>query len=357
MSRTFVCQVVPKQLTSKLLVSQAANNFCFNLIETNCFDNVVSLIPINITKQIVNDSDDQVCYVQSRFFKSHRNIFKLFNAILESIQLSTKVKEFNSIWYYNVTPHNLFSCLILKYIYKKQIYVILADYTPSHTKFSLQYFIKVFIEKRVSGIISLSARNIFTHANMDTLAGIIPVNKIHNVGISRPIKNDFLLSGRLEESTGLLLAVETFSQLPECNLYITGVLNEEMKVEVSMHQNIFYLGLLSYEEYIEVLEDIPYSLNFRNPNFDKNMNNFPSKIIEAFSYNRIVVSTCRYSELSGFRYFYSKYEKKSLMKLIREIIVMTNDELESYSNHSLLLEKTFSEQVWKSYLSKTEIVN
>lgn len=35
--RTFICNIVPNDLVVELKVSQAANNFCFNLIDQNCF--------------------------------------------------------------------------------------------------------------------------------------------------------------------------------------------------------------------------------------------------------------------------------------------------------------------------------
>ncbi|MFD1294229.1 hypothetical protein ACFQ5N_10315 [Lutibacter holmesii] len=355
MDRLFICQVVPKKLTSELKVSQAANNFCFNLIDTNCFNNVISLVPINVVKKIENEKDNFVNYVQSRRFKSHKGIFKFLNSFIESIILAKKAKKAKNIWYYNITPHNLLSCLILKYIYGREIFIILADYTPSNNKFSLQRFIKSFIEKKISGIISLSCRNEFSNKNMVNLAGIVPLSKINNIEIKNPIDTKFLLSGRLEESTGWSLAIKTFSNLPqEFKLFITGSLTKDQEQEISTCPNIFYLGLLSYEKYLELLREIPFSLNLRNPKFDKNMNNFPSKVLESFSYNRIVISTFSYNELKKFKYFYSNYEINSLSNLLKEISEKSYNELFGYSNHSLLLQETFSESIWKKYLTNIE---
>jgi len=351
MERTFICQVVPKQLTSKLNVSQAANNFCFNLIDANCFSSVLSLVPINIIDKIKGNDID---YIQYRGFSSHKGLFKLLNSVIESFVLAKKVKKSKNIWFYNVTPHNFLSILILKFLYKKKNFLILADYTPSKKFFSIQRFIKIFIEKNVSGIISLSGRVEFSNKNMLNLAGIVPLNKIYDIKLSKSIKKEFLFSGRLEDSTGWSLAIEVFSKLPDCTLIITGHLSKDKIEEISKYKNIKYLGLLSYDEYLKLLNKIPFNLNLRNPSFDKNLNNFPSKILEAFSYNRIVLSTFKYNELNGFKYFYCKYDSSSLRDLLINISKKAFDELKDHSNHSLMLEKSFSEIKWKKYLTNIE---
>lgn len=354
MNRTFICQVVPKEMTTKFVVSQAANNFCFNLIDTKCFKQITSLVPINVSEKIVNEKENYPEYIQSRVFRTHVGVFKLLNAVLENFMLAKKNKKCENIWYYNLTPHNLLSAVLLKFLYGRNLFIILADYTPSKRIFSLQYFIKWFIENKFSGIISFSEMNEFQHENELNLAGIVPLSKIKRLKIARPVKNEFLLSGRLEESTGFTLAIETFAKLPQYKLYITGALTKEKEEQILKYDNIEYLGLLSYEKYLNLLKEIPYVLNLRNPKFIKNKNNFPSKVLESFSYNRIVISTFKYNELKGFKYFYSKYEKNSLTNLLTEICNKTYMDLLEYSDHSSLLEQNFSEKKWKKYLTKTE---
>lgn len=353
MPDVFVCQVVPKDLTSKLIVSQAANNFCFNLIDSNCFDRVVSLVPINVVYSII-DTSSEISYIQTRLFKNHTGLFKLLNSIIESFKLSNRVKKCSKIWFYNITPHNFLSSIILNIFYKKSIFLILADFTPPNSKLSFQYLIKIFIEKRVSGIISLSSRNTFQHNNMSNLAGIIPANKVINIKNNFSSKRDFLLSGRLEESTGVTMAIEVFSLLPDCQLLITGNLNDEVVDLIAQYDNITYLGLLNYEDYLKILCSIPFVLNFRNPSFNKNLNNFPSKILEAFSVNRVVISTFEYEELEGFKYFHCPYEKESILNIIKELKEMPFSDLEGFAQHSQLLINTFSEDAWKSLLLKIE---
>ncbi|MDD3320479.1 MAG: glycosyl transferase family 1 [Paludibacter sp.] len=355
MKRVFICQVVPKNLTSKFVVSQAANNFCFNLIDNNCFDEVKSLVPTNIISKIISDENDSsIEYIQCRYFKRHKGVLKLINSILESFNLAYSTKSAKNIWVYNITPHNLLSCLLIKFLFHKNIFLLLADYTPSGNTFSVQGFIKYFIEHKVSGIISLSSRNEFNHKNMTSLAGIVPENMIFDTKPLQPINNDFLLSGRLEESTGLSLAINAFSKIKNVNLYITGRLNDEIIGEIEKYPNIKYLGLLNYVDYLSLLHKIPFSLNLRNPSFEKNLNNFPSKVLEAFSYSKIVISTIKYPELNGFKYFHCLYSEESLIETINDILISDYIELAKYANHSEQLKITFSEDCWKSTINEIE---
>ena len=50
--RLFICQSIPNKFIKKYEVSQAAANFCFDLISNDCFDKSLSLIPINIKDYI-----------------------------------------------------------------------------------------------------------------------------------------------------------------------------------------------------------------------------------------------------------------------------------------------------------------
>lgn len=58
--RVFICNIVPKGLLVEFQGSQAANNFCFNLIEGKCFQSVYSIVPKFCNKNISYSSNDGV---------------------------------------------------------------------------------------------------------------------------------------------------------------------------------------------------------------------------------------------------------------------------------------------------------
>ena len=204
-----VSQVVPRSVVSKLGVSQAANNFCFNLFENNCFSEMVSFVPNNVTYKIDNDFDDGVKYFQCRRFRHVGFGFSL-NILITSFQIASYLSKKEKIWFYNVSPSNFLAILILRLFFRKNVYIIMADYTPTKKKCSIQYFLGEII-KSTRGIVSLSGRTVFNHHNFKVKAGITPISTISKETVDCINDRSFLLSGRLDDSTGLDLAIDVFN--------------------------------------------------------------------------------------------------------------------------------------------------
>jgi glycosyltransferase involved in cell wall biosynthesis len=354
MNNIFITQIVPKNKIKELHVSQAACNFSYSLIDTKCFDFTASLIPINVDEK-VNFVEKDIFKVQCRFFP-HRGIFRALNMLIESISLTYIAKNYAHVWFYNITVHTLLSFIILKYFFRKNVYVIVADYTPTLKKYSIQRLVKKVIESS-SGLILLSSRSEFKHNNFFIIPGIKQLSAIRTDidTINQKGKRKFLFSGVLGEVTGLPMALEVFKNLEDVDLFITGRADLTLFENFKDYSNIHYLGFLSYEEYLVLLKDMDICINFRNPNLPENNNNFPSKILEYFSFNKVVVSTILYPELNKFSYFCEKYDKELLMKKIREINNMDEDLLLKYCNHATLLMNNFSENAWKNAIEKIQL--
>jgi hypothetical protein len=93
----------------------------------------------------------------------------------------------------------------------------------------------------------------------------------------------------------------------------------------------------------------------RDPSYPENLNNFPSKILEFFSYNKIVISTIDYPELIDFKYLRCEFDKYSLTNIIESIISKKHEELAFLCDNSKSLIENFSEIHWKNSFNKIEI--
>ena len=77
---------------------------------------------------------------------------------------------------------------------------------------------------------------------------------------------------------------------------------------------------MKYNDYISLLKDkIHICLSLRNPEYKENENNFPSKILEYFSYNKLVISTIKYPEIDSANNISINYNINELLKAISSI--------------------------------------
>jgi glycosyltransferase involved in cell wall biosynthesis len=349
--RLFITQVVPNEFVRKYNVSQAGTMFCFDLIDNNCFDNALSLIPANIDEYI----KDKCLHNNVTFIQVNRKFFlKIFSNFIENIIIVIKSLKYKTIWYYNITPSNFISAFILRYLFFKQVYAIIADYTPSKSRFNLNNILKFIIE-HLKGIITLSQRGVINHKNNITIAGVLPTSKIDNISAKRVnVNNKFLFSGVLSKQKGIDKAIEIFSEIPEAELIISGRGDFDVENAIKNFNNIKYLGFLTQQEYKRVLSEVTFCLNFRNPSYPENENDFPSKVLEYFSYNKVVISTIKYPELYSFNYFYTPFDNEKITKLVKRILNLSEEKLNKYNSHTDKLKESFSEKIWKSTLLKIE---
>lgn len=352
MKRCFITQQVPPDLVVKFNISQAGVNFCNHLVQNKMFDAAFALPILSIVPNIMGEciNDKNYTYIQYRLFP-HKGIGKLLNALIENFKCAFLVRNFKHIWFYNVNKQTILLYIIVKYILFKKVYILVADFRPGK-KISINSIIKTLIDKS-NGIITLSMRSIFKNLNSICIPGIVPLEKLSEHSI--PIQNrSFLLSGVLKEATGISMAIDIFAHLPNERLYITGILEQKYIEKINLYPNIIYKGYLEYDEYKQLIQDIPFGLSLRDPSFAINRNNFPSKILEYFAMNKIVISTIDYPEINGLHFFKANYELIELSKLIEDISVMKSEELNYYRNHSQFLKEHFSEKAWKKAFDNIE---
>lgn len=355
-SRCFICSIIPNKFIPTVKASQAANNFCSALIEGNCFDTTVSIIPPAWSNKDIPKQENHIKYLQSH---SKYKIIQNLMLIINNIKAARLVRKKKDIWFYNITKSNILCFIILRYILHINTYVILLDLTPSKKIFSINKWVPTLL-KHSQGVISLSSRIPSSNKNTQYIAGVVPDKNINQstTQIKKPLS--FLFSGVLDNHTGIDLAINVFKKNPNLHLIISG-LGDISKFHIENCKNIDYKGYLSYNDYLKIYDEVDVCLSLRNPHYQENSYNFPSKILEYFCHGKIVLSTIKYPEINEFSYITCNYNEYELEKVIKKIAEMDESELNIYSNNKNNLLSFFSTQYWantfnliesKSYNSK-----
>jgi len=315
--------------------SQAGNNYQKKILSMLNIKSAYTIYPYFIRSNNNFMKHERVPVIYTRTFLPD-TLHKLYRIIFDNLKIifrSINHKEKN-ILFYNVEYYNILSILFLSKFTSKNNFIIIADF-PFYKNSLYSRFAK-FVIKNCRGIISLNS-NIRVHENSFVLSGLIQESKIQKFDNTLFNKNT-LLSGSLGPITGLELALDTFSQLPEHNLFISGrpfrmTQHEfdELISTYSKYPNIKYLGLLSEVKYLELLDNCSIALSLRNPSSAEHDYNFPSKILEYLSVGKYVISTIEYPDLPRDLIFYSRYDVECLRNKIIELCSLENESLEKHS--------------------------
>ncbi len=356
--RVFQTFLLPDSLVLKYKLSFAAANFSRNLISGGGFDKCYSLIPVNVrgTLPPIEEKGYEVVYSK---WREKPGLISKIAIFKEQYSLYKKIKNIDSLWLYNLNVINVFLfCLVKLFKPGIKINIIMLDFTPPKTWHEQNYWYFKLM-KKADGIISLSNSSLFHFKNMMILPGVVPLDAGSEPEIKEP-NNSFLLSGALNETIAQIsMILESFSQLPQCKLHITGNV-ENVGVDTKIREyskkstNIIYHGKLEFSEYMSLLHSCTYVLSTRDGNLSENQCNFPSKIIEALLHNRVVISTIDYEQLNGIRYFYVPSSKQSFISHIKDILQLKPNELLIYANQGKKVAEKYSTGVWYQAMRQIE---
>ena len=349
MKRIFITHIVPQDKILKYNLSVAACNFSLNLINGNVFDKVYSVLPTFVRGEI--EPFDGLVY------SSLRNKGKTLSKVapfLENLKLFRIIPNNSSVWYYNCTVLNVLLIIMLK-LFRPSVKqnMIILDYTPS-TRLIDRFLLR--LTNRMDSVIKLADSPLFTCKNTDCLPGVVPMDSPSYPRITQ-IKKEFLISGVLSENISMLsMLLRAFSKMPEMTLHITGkALDLELiRKYHDKYNNIIYHGMVSYDDYLRILHDVPFLLSTRNPESPENQCNFPSKIIEALLHNRIIISTLHYNQLEGINYWKVSSNENDFINDIRKIIEQPTNILLKYANQSDLVKQKYNVEIWKETMVKLE---
>ena len=356
-NRILIGTILPNSTILKYDLSQAGNNFTRKFIQAGKFNHVISYYPNRIKdeRELYSDESLGLKLTNIKGINTTNVFSKSITYVLTNYRIFLSAKSAKSIWFYNVYPPTLLSFILLR-CYGNKIYILMADYKPSRYLFSTSYLILLLIKKS-NGIIFLSSRTNLNNRNFKCIPGIHTEFCLHSKKEQYLNKTlTFLISGTLSESTGLILALKSFSKLKDHTLIISGRGCKEIAMQYAgQYSNIRYLGYQSYENYLETLKEVDVCLSLRNPNYEENEHNFPSKILEYFAIKKLVISTIDYPEIKNFNYLKAYYSEDSLISVIRNLDIL---ELEDtiVSNYNTL-RKTMSLQAWNEAITEMEHEN
>lgn len=287
MRKFFIGQYIDNdKFPNSLGVSNAGNNFQNKLVSSGYFNDCYSINPIYFVFKSYMRSPLPLKFIMKLFY----SIYSFFCCVV----ISFKLRSGDSLFFYN---HQLVYFPIIKFAKLRGIncFLILADANPKDLK---NNFIDVINSYR--GTISLNAIPDWkSFENFKVIPGI--ADSVAHQNNVTPNKSDkfILFSGALNKFTGIELALNVFSKLPNINLIITGggelqTLAQEFS---DRYKNINYLGFVENKKYISLLNQAMYGLNFRDMSIEENKYNFPSKVIEYASYGIPVISKARYEHI------------------------------------------------------------
>lgn len=338
----------------ELGISVAASNFSNTLVQGDIFDRAYSILP-PFVKGKRNPKDlasDNSTMLYSFWRRLPSPLCKLAPAF-EQIILFFKIPRGASLWLYNVTLLNWILIKLLgSFKPSVSIYPIVLDYTPGQP--GNDKFLG-FINS-TPGRISLTNYAELSKLNFCCLPGITP--STNNIPLTDGSKRTFLLSGILNEQiSSISTVIEAFAEIPEAKLNITGNLshNPALIKRISEIPNVSYLGMLSKEDYMELLDSsTAFILSTRNPSYPENKCNFPSKIIEGLFHNKGVVSTISYLQIEGIDYITTGSSVNDIKKTIKKIVSMSDTQISAYINQGKKISEMFSIKVWKNVIEEIE---
>lgn len=302
MKKIFIGTIVPQSIIDKAeRISFASINYQTKVLKASHFDEVYNILPLNldrISKKIF--FEDGKYYLHNKYFNS-----RLLKLLLDQILIFRKIEEKSKVFFYNVTIQNFLLIRLLILFKKCECYAIVADFEDERNYFGLRKIVQKNINRtfnKLSGAIILSS-NIQISTRTIVLEGIVD-SEMNQLSQNKIEENSIIFSGSIGYTTGIHIAVAAMNFLPDYKLYISGPLfdldsnNLKRLINGNVHNNVYYMGILDNEKYLELLSICNYALNLRDPHKLEHQHNFPSKILEYLMYNKNVISTLNYSAVS-----------------------------------------------------------
>lgn len=338
MKKILICSAsIPDIIEEKIKYSSsAANRFIHNIANNigNYSISYFSYISYPTTEEekiLILDSIGQTDNYQVFFkCKNPSSLIKTW------ISLSKSIKSADIILVYNI---NFIFWMIsfLSKLFKKRHAIIIADYTEPNEIRSIPR--KVYqrlnwlFMKKFKKIIVLSSKLKDKISNCFLFEGAIDSYLYNN--ISEPQKHCKLVcyyGGVLDYVTGTDKLLEVFDKLHDINIHFIisgkGALADKVSKYNKKYKNFEYVGYVSFNQYIELLNKANILLNPRNMNMPQNRNNFPSKFFDYLASGRIVITTKfpGYDQYSNNAVFVNN-DINSIAEIICQKINITQEEI------------------------------
>jgi len=357
----FICELVPVDYFKiDHRISIAGNNFQWKVIEMLFIESCIAMTPLVVREKIIHTNNRDIVVVNNNSILPYY-FHRYYRGILDIIVVLFNISRspINTVFFYNVDKRNFFIIFLTKYIFRREVFVILADIESKKARSSLFVKSSYWLLSKINGVLALNS-NLKVNRNQQIINGLLRDEEI-NYKYNNPMSRNIIFSGSIGLTTGIVIALKAIGLLDDCKLYVTGKpfeLSHNSLVKLiaeskNVHDNIVYLGLLSTEDYYEVLDECTIALSLRNPKDSDHENNFPSKIIEYLSRGKLVISTVRYQEISDDVISYCDFDPISVASTIKELLNSDEEVLSKRRNSGLKYVRTsyskesFSDKVYK----------
>lgn len=354
MSLFFSHYIPPNSTHLDYRFSQAGSNFIFKLMITQPEMKFSHVKIIGLSREkydSIEKTNEKGTYLKNILCWRENKLFFLLNTVFSTLVIIKKIYDSRckNIWFYNLLTFDMqFSAFLSQKILGKKVFVLLADYDSS-LKFRAK--IQTWILKRVSGILSLRKLS----PNIKCQNNYI-IHGITNIGSkivydTRNMNNNCLFAGLLDKKLGIDLVLDTFKNLPEFTLYITGKGPEEELVHhyAQKYRNIHFLGFLDYAQYLQHLKKVTFCLSLRNPSYENNKYEFPSKILEFLENGKLILTNTYYENLPSEYVKVCEFDSFSLKDALLNL-----KEDQNIIKNPINLENHFGSKIWKEVISKME---
>ena len=329
-----------------MVFSQAANYYQKKLIDFTQPVLAVSVLPIFFNSKI----ELKYHYKNTKFINNQSGIKNKINYIYRLICDTWQLffilarQPEKNIVFYNFDVQFFFSVVLAKFLLRKKVFILVADYPFYQKKLSDKIY--NWVLKKINGTIVFNS-NIKCNRNSKLLPGLLYKEQI-KINSSGRLNKNIILSGSLGKTTGLELALEYFSKRPEFTLYISGrrfmYSEDEFENLIEKYaefKNIKFLGMLDYDEYLDLMDKCDVALSLREQNDEEHNYNFPSKILEYLSKSKMVVSTLHYKDIDDDLLFYAEPSIDNALEKIYKL--SENDVIEKRRRVAEYLIKNFTE--------------
>ena len=247
----------------------------------------------------------------------------LWNSLCFSWILSRDVNN-KKLVFYNIDYHNASLILLAKFIHKRKVIVIAADFDRRNSGLINKLFAKIY--SIVDGVISLRKTFKFNE-NVIVVPAILSEVEKNSSGTSEKNLQSVLFSGSIGYTTGFDLFLEVAKRCNEFRFIITGkpfqITESEVRTLVNAAKlsgaNIEYLGMLGKDEYTEIMRLSAFGVSLRNPDELEHEFNFPSKITEYASNGLVVLSTLTYEELDSEILVHVDFDAENIISTLRKL--------------------------------------